>query len=177
MKLLGRALLVVGATQLVTCSAAQGSGDKTVQLRQVFNGIGAYRLDGSACRVAISLDPMGGASVLRLHGAKRAASARDVTAVAWLTESVILFSTSPIYGSPGVSVFDCQNSLVQQVVNPVSRNAAYPDGADYFELHAVEPSCEATYYYAPDVDNADFSSIRKDSALRRVDLRRWCSRH
>jgi hypothetical protein len=94
----------------------------------------------------------------------------DVTGVAWLSNSVLVFSASPIYGKPGIFVLNCMTRRTRRIVRPRTVNRAYPDGADYFELHRASGNEPATisFYYAPDVDSMDAAAIRSPAHLFEV---------
>lgn len=58
--------------------------------------------------------------------------------------------------------YDLEKYRAVLLVGPVKRCEAYPEGADYFELAGVslEGRGEVRFYYSPDVDLTDFSTLR-----------------
>jgi hypothetical protein len=95
---------------------------------------------------------------------------KDVTAAAWVAPSSLIYSTSPLYGSPGLYRFDCDHMTSTVLVGPRNKTADYPNGTDYFELHAVPVSAQGKlyYYYAPEVDSVDFATFHSPKHLYRV---------
>lgn len=106
---------------------------------------------------------MGGFRQLLLErgGVPHVHIADDVTGIAWLSNSVLVYTVSPVYGVPGVYVVDCGGPTAKPVrlVAPMTYNPAYPKGADFFELKSVVGR-RITYYYGRDVDAIDFTLLR-----------------
>jgi hypothetical protein len=111
---------------------------------------------------------MGGYSILSL-GSKNVDTIHDVTGIAWATPNMLVYSVSPIYGKPGIYIYDCIGQASRQIVAPKNMNNAYPDGADYFELYGMDGS-KILFYYTNDVDSLDFSEFRNRSLLFGVNL-------
>lgn len=55
------------------------------------------------------------------------------------------------------------------VVSPENIDAAYPKGADFFELRSVTNN-KIEYYYGADVDNIEFEHFRSKGNLREARL-------
>jgi hypothetical protein len=91
----------------------------------------------------------------------------DVTGVAYLRNDSLVFTVSPIYGKPGIFIYDCMSKEMAQIVRPQTIDEAYPDGADYFELQSVRGR-KVYFYYAPDVDSTDFTKFRSEGSLYEV---------
>lgn len=114
---------------------------------------------------------MGGFLVLSF-GRSEGISVNDVTGMLWASDHELVYTTSPVYGMPGVYVFDCNLSSMRRIVAPRTLNAGYPDGADYFELKEISRDNRLTvyFYYVPDVDRADFKNLRNPDNLFQVSL-------
>ena len=133
--------------------------------------IGEHRSRGGDCEVRILTSAEGGGRDLSIVRPKSALVAQDVTGAIWRDSMTLVYSVSPIYGRPGIFELDCQSGHHRTVVPPVTKNKGYPDGADYFELVSVDPKMQqACFYYSPDVDRADFSSLRTPKHIRCVQL-------
>lgn len=106
-----------------------------------------------------------------MPGPRRGASitVKDVTGVAFAGDAKVVYTVSPVYGKPGVFLFDCASRRLVTLVRPRFFNHAYPDGTDYFELSKASGN-DIYFYYAPDVDSADFAALRTEAHLYRVDL-------
>jgi len=82
----------------------------------------------------------------------------DITAVAVINDSVIAYSGSPIYGIPGLFLFDFNKKVVECIVPPSNFKKGFPDGTDYFEIDRVDlKSEEILFWHLEDLDNVDFS--------------------
>jgi len=81
-----------------------------------------------------------------------------------LENDELAYSVSPIYGKPGIFIFDCIAKKTRRIAAPRHLDAAYPDGADYFELHALR-NAQIEFYYAPNVDTIDFNTLRTPTHL------------
>lgn len=59
--------------------------------------------------------------------------------IRWLPEAAaIVYAVSPIYDDPGVFMMEIPSGEVVTLVEPQIRDAAYPGGADYLRVCAVE---------------------------------------
>jgi hypothetical protein len=127
------------------------------------DSVGAHQSARGSCTAQISISPTGGFRQLFLErtGVAQVHLADDVTGVAWISNLELVYTVSPVYGVPGVYVVDCDSPKAKPVtlVASMIHNAAYPNGADYFELKSVVGS-QITYYYGRDVDAIDFTSFR-----------------
>jgi hypothetical protein len=116
---------------------------------------------------------MGGFRVLRVAGR----DVPDVTAAGCLSATVVAYSVSPLYGEPGVYIYDFTDRRERRLVSAENRSDAYPKGADYFELKELDDRNRTiTFYYARDVDTTDFGELRTSRNLRKVDLHGQVSR-
>lgn len=97
--------------------------------------------------------------------------ADDVTGLLWVDEKSLLFSSSPIYGKPGIFEVMCgrEQPALKMLVGPKNIRPAYPDGADYFELKEARGR-HVRFYYGADVDRIDFNDFRSEEYLRTVAL-------
>ncbi len=95
----------------------------------------------------------------------------DVDAVMWINNSTLLFTVSPIYGCPGIFVYNYHNKLLKQIMKPKIIDKYFPCGADYFELAGFDFSNRTIlFYYSSYVDSIDFNSFRSEKNLFRVKL-------
>jgi hypothetical protein len=156
------ALVLLIAAPLIACAA-----DKPDPRLQP----GTLVSPNGACQVEVAISGMGGATELTPKGRKNPV-ARDITGALWRGPTKLVYSVSPIYGRPGLFEFDCKAGAVKTLVEPANKSRAYPDGADYFELVRVDSGRnEACYYYAADVDSADFETFRAPNNLRCTKLK------
>lgn len=79
----------------------------------------------------------------------------DVTGIAWVARDQLVFSSSPVYGSPGLFLYRCGEDSALTIVGARQKDGAYPDGADYFELVRVSGGNDPvlTFRYFPHVDS------------------------
>lgn len=153
------------------CAATIGESQKHVtyvQTGKVVTAHGEYMQQIGNCRVKLESTSMGGYSVLSVNhtGIKEI---DDVTGIAWVSPTLLVYTVSPIYGKSGVYLYDCMERKCKRIVAPKNINPAYPDGADYFELYRMYDS-KIVFYYAADVDLVDFKEFRTQSFLFRVNL-------
>jgi hypothetical protein len=136
--------------------------------------IGEHRAPSGDCTARLSVSPNGGFRQLFLAppGSSGIHIADDVTGLAWISNSELVYAASPIYGAPGIFLVHCTSGVLKPVtvVAPRAYNAAYPKGADFFELKSAEGR-RVTYYYGPDVDAIDFKSLRSAANERSVEVR------
>lgn len=140
----------------------------TVELgvTQVVDAPGTY-VTTSQHTFSIGVSSQGGFKTLRLPEYEVA----DVTGVAWISSDVVAYSVSPLYGEPGLYLYNYSTKTRTTLVAATNRNLAYPKGADYFELKSLDGNATvAYYYYAPDVDEVEFEAFRNPKTIRKVDL-------
>lgn len=127
------------------------------------NSVGTHRSPTGSCMARISISQMGGFRQLFLKrgGVPEIHLADDVTGIAWLSNSELVYTISPVYGVSGVYAVDCGSPMAKPIrlVAPMTYNPAYPKGADFFELKSVVGRL-ITYYYGRDVDTIDFTLLR-----------------
>jgi hypothetical protein len=139
--------------------------------QQATNQVGEYTSPNGACKAVLNISSLGGFKVLTLtsdRGKPRAA--KDVTGIAWAGSSKLVYTTSPVYGRPGVYVYDCDSNKLSRILAARNMNKAYPNGADYLELRSVSSTDPVVVflYYAPDVDTVDFKAFRSAHYLYQV---------
>lgn len=93
----------------------------------------------------------------------------DITGAIYVTERLLAYTVSPIYGRPGVYLYDCLSREIKRIVKPNRIDKAYPDGSDYYELHGFEGN-RINFYYVLDVDAADFHNFRTTENLYEVSI-------
>jgi hypothetical protein len=173
--LVAAVLLELGqAGSLLAQAAPSAEPSRLVREGCVLRQSGTYRLREGACEISISTAELGGFARLVVRSEASRTSVDDVTGVAWVDASTLVFAVSPIYGRPGVFSMDCRVGTRTRLVAPKTITKAYPKGADYFELASVvrAPQAVACFYYTPDVEAADFSVLRTDAFLQQVALPR-----
>lgn len=99
----------------------------------------------------------------------------DVSSVLWLPDaSGFVFSTSPVYGVPGLHLFAVASRQVTKLVGARrSGLPGYPDGADWFSACAVrevDGRFALDYVYYPHVDSAAFEQFPSSGERRALAL-------
>jgi hypothetical protein len=141
--------------------------------RQVITRAGEYVSPNGTCKAVLNISSLGGFLELTLQKDKnKSATIKDVTGIAWFGNEKLVYTTSPMYGTPGVYAYSCESNRVKRIVTARNVNKAYPDGADYFELRNISNTTPIVvfFYYAPDVDKADFENFRSPHYLYQVHL-------
>jgi hypothetical protein len=104
------------------------------------------------CTARISIASTGGGKQLSVvyKGSAPGSVADDITAMAWLSPERLVYTGSPIYGTPGLFLVECDGAGLRAVplVAARTRNSAYPNGADFFELKSVNGR-RLTYFSTP----------------------------
>lgn len=126
---------------------------------------GVYKSPTGKCVVRVMISPKGGHKILHLTNGLEDVS--DVSGLGWLSRSSLAYSVSPVYGKPGIYVYNCDQKRVARIVAPRKTDGHYPHGAEYFELKVVSNG-RIYFYYAPDVDEINFRSFRTKSFLHSV---------
>jgi hypothetical protein len=154
-------------------AAGNRAAGKVTSLYRLLNQPGTYFSPDKTCRAALTVASMGGYFVLRATGPKRfTVTASDVTAFAWTGTHTLVYSTSPIYGVPGIYVSDLMEGGTRRIVAPRVKTRANPDGADYFELARISHGKPPVvyFYYAPDLEKANLDTLRTPACLYQVHL-------
>ncbi len=140
------------------------------QRNEVINQVGSYESFGGKCPIVLITSKIGGFIQLipSVQGDEKHI-VDDITGVGYLSDSLLVYTVSPVYGDPGVYLYDCISKSTNRIVNPRTLNKAYPNGSDYFELYGWREN-RILFYYAPDVDSIDFSSFRTHAFLYEVQL-------
>jgi hypothetical protein len=130
---------------------------------------GEALLSGSAIdKLGTYTSPGGGYTALLEHGegdmsvltivsksdGRRSKSIDAVTGIVWISESKLLYSVSPIYGIPGIFVFDCRKMKMKRILGPKTFRKGWPDGVDDFQLKEFSEG-KIYFYYAPDIETAN----------------------
>lgn len=155
---------------VMTLHAGNSSADKveTVQLSQVFKNLGAYNSPGGQCPIYLTTSEKGGFTQLQFQSKSSGKKlVNDVTGVAYISNEILVYTTSPIYGTPGIFIYDCLSENTKQIVGPTKIDKAYPQGSGYFELYGIKRE-KIYFYYSPDVDQIDFNSFRNGDFLFEV---------
>ncbi len=132
---------------------------------------GTFNSPNGKCEAALKTSERGGFLILTT-GKNVRISVNDVTGMIWASDKTLVYTTSPIYGKPGMYVFDCNSNHMKRIVSPGTITKAYPDGADYFELQGISRGNPPIvhFYYVPDVDKADFNKFRMPAYFFQVRL-------
>jgi hypothetical protein len=147
---------------------------------EILEGPGEYPSRDSTCIAEVRISSTGGFRVLSVRAQQRQVRTAidDLTALAWLPDGRLIYSTSPIYGKPGIYVLDCVSGKVSRIVGPRTKVKGYPDGADYFAISSVRKArgFVIEYYYAENIDTAP-ADLRQPNLLKRVTLGERSPRH
>ena len=138
---------------------------------EVIKRAGEFYSPNGRCLATLKVGKMGGMLVLSL-GKDAGRQIKDVTGMAWISDGILVYTTSPIYGIPGVYVYSCDSRRSKRIVAPRTINNAYPDGADYFRLKRISQTTPSTvyFYYVPDVDLPDVKNLESPAYLFQVHL-------
>jgi hypothetical protein len=148
--------------------AADGS-PKTDVIEQA----GDYLSPDGSCDATLSIAAMGGFRILTVSkSAKLRLKVQDVTGMAWIGGHTLVYTSSPLYGVPGVYVYSCGSESAKRIVAPRTISRSYPDGEDFFELEGISDLHPVTvyFYYAPTVEKVDFKIFRAPAFLYQVHL-------
>lgn len=164
------AQLVLILSTLLMALRAWASSEATVkteQLSQMFRAPGTYNSPNAQCPISLIISDKGGFTQLLLQSKSRDKRVvDDVTGVAYISNNRLVYTAGPIYGTPGVFIYDCVSKNIRRIVGPKKVDKAYPQGADYFELYDVEN--KIYFYYSPDVDQINFDNFRTKELLFEV---------
>ena len=142
-----------------------------VPIGQVVAKPGIFQPRNGKCQAELLTSGFGGFTILSIRQMDSlvAQEIKDVTGIAWVTESLLIYTVSPIYGNPGVYIFNCTSKEIKRIVAPRNINAMYPNGADYFELKRLSAD-KVYFYYTPDVDTVNFKEFRSQTFLFQSNL-------
>jgi len=163
---------IVATVMLSGCLSPSLKSESVVIIPQsgILHPSGVYESHKGNCMISLELSDKGGHAGLMLPSkAHQEQIINDVTAVAYLTNDSLVFTVSPIYGNPGVYIYDCVSKQMKRIVNPRTIDKTYPDGADYFELQELRGN-KIYFYYAPDVESTDFARFRSMNFLYEVHI-------
>jgi hypothetical protein len=108
-------------------------------------------------------------NIVSKSNGRRSNAINYVTGIVWIGENELLYTVSPIYGIPGVFIFDCRQMKTKKILGSKTINKAYPYGADYFKLKDFSQG-KIYLYYAPDVEKANFYEFETKKYLYQVKL-------
>ena len=145
---------------------------------------GESLLSGPAIdKLGTYISPGGGYTALLEHGegdmsvltivsksdGRRSNAIAAVTGIIWISENKLLYTVSPIYGIPGIFVFDCRKMKTERILGPKTFREGWPNGVDNFELKGFS---EGTiyFYYAPDVELVDYQEFITKEYLYQINL-------
>jgi hypothetical protein len=134
------------------------------------NDMGSFKVPAGSCDIRVETSSLGGFPILSLpskSGKRRRVD--DVNSYAFTVTGNLLYSVNPIYGNPGIYLFNCASTKVRRLVSPKHIDTAYPRGADYFELVGLSGK-RILFYYAPDIDSVDVNVVRNPNSLYETDF-------
>ena len=102
---------------------------------KVLNRIGKYPSPTGRCVASLAIDE-GSRLVLRVSGCRNRLS-ENVTGIAWITRNRLVFTSSAVYGIPGLFLYVCGEDSARAIVKSRRNDPWYPDGCDDFELIRV----------------------------------------
>jgi hypothetical protein len=152
---------------------AQETKPQATTEQLVINQPGEYVSPSGVCTALLKTSSLGGFLVLTVKTrSNKSTTIKDITGMAWTGIDKLVYTTSPVYGSPGVYIYGCNSNRLRRIIAPHNIDGAYPNGADYFELRSVSNTIPAVvfFYYAPDVDKVDFKTFRTQTYLYQVRL-------
>lgn len=132
-----------------------------------FKDIGTYYSPRNIFKAEIIISDMGGFKICNIMNSKQQIHyIEDINGLIWINETEIIYSVSPIYGKPGIYIFNCVEKKEKLIINPKSISASFPMGSDYFELEKYEDlKKEITYFYASDIDSINFKNFRNEQNI------------
>jgi hypothetical protein len=134
------------------------------------NDMGSFKVPAGSCDIRVETSSLGGFPILSLPSkTEKRHRVDDVNSYAFTATGVLLYSVNPIYGVPGIYLFNCASRKVRRLVSPKHLDNAYPRGADYFELVGVSGT-KVLFYYAPDIDSVDVKVVRNPNSLYETDF-------
>lgn len=159
---------------LSNCAAAKDIASKQVTyvpVGKVVHEPGMFQPDKGKYQAELAVNDLGGFFVLSVTqmGTPIVEEIKDVTGISWITESFLIYSVSPIYGNPGIYILNCLTREIKRIIAPKNINAAYPNGADYFELLRLSTD-KMFFFYSADVDSVDFRQFRSPKFLFQANL-------
>jgi hypothetical protein len=159
--------IIAGGSSLQAAPTKPDGGANEVVRRP-----GEFASPDGKCRAALKISSSMGEFLVLTFDKQPNDEVDDITGMMWVSGDTLVYTTSPIYGIPGVWVYSCGSNRTTRIVKPRTFSKAYPDGADYFRLKAVSMAAPATvyFYYLPDVDVLDEKGIESPNFLFRVRL-------
>ena len=107
---------------------------------------GLFMIDSSCNKFVLNISDMGGFIILRTINEKPLI-VDDITAIAILEKSKLLYSVSPIYGKPGIFLFDFKLNNNKRIVKPSFFKDGFSDGTDYFEIYKLDLDRKEIYFW------------------------------
>jgi len=133
---------------------------------------GSYISPGGGYEASLVINGMGGfltLSIISKSDKRRSKAIDDVTGIVWISRNKLLYTVSPIYGIPGIFVFDCKEMKMGRILGPKTFYKENPSGADFFELKKFSEG-KVYFYYSPDVHSTDFDELRTKKYLYQINL-------
>ncbi len=132
---------------------------------------GFYLSPNGQCKALLEVSERGGFLNLSIKSTSDGASdvSRDISGITWISRNELVYTVGPIYGRPGIFLFNCDLMQTKQILGAKTIKKGYPSGADYFELQGFS-SNKIYFYYSPDVDLVDFNRFRDESFLYQINL-------
>ena len=97
----------------------------------------------------------------------------DISSILWLPdETAFLFSTSPIYGVPGIHMIEIDGLRLRRVVSPtITGDPNYPGGAEWVSLcsvHRRDARFVVEYVFFRHVDSVAFERFPEGGTRREL---------
>jgi hypothetical protein len=172
--ILVRCLYVLFLAGCVSTSPEVSAGSSAIG--RVIKQPGTFQPAHGKCKAMITVSEVGGFKQLTItrvadQNSKDRLEVKDVSGITWIAGDQLVYTVSPIYGKPGVFLFDCASLQAKRILGPKTTDKSYPDGADYFELQGVSSDAKKIiFFYAPNVDQVDFKKFRTKDSLYQINL-------
>ena len=103
--------LSLGCSSLLSRSSAEDS----VSSVKVVDNFGVYPSPDGKCEASLEINEMGGfltLSVSSKYNQGTIYEVDDITGMAWISASELVFTVSPIYGRPGIYLLNCNSRMI-----------------------------------------------------------------
>jgi hypothetical protein len=173
-----RILTVIPFMMMLVCcvltSLGEGNNDGFLR-HDIVKKAGFYHSPSGNCEASLRIAEMGGFLCLDIRKKPYQGEEKDkkeicdITGMLWIANDILVYTVSPIYGKPGLFLYDCASHQIKQILRPKTKANAYRDGADFFELYGFSRD-KIYFYYAPNVEAIDFSRFRTEEFLYQVNM-------
>jgi hypothetical protein len=96
----------------------------------------------------------------------------DMYGLVWLPDSsAFVFACGPIYGKPGIYIWNAKRNKFKMIVKSLNKDKDNPEGRDEFELYGVSKDGKTIYYYSYDMDDPE--PKREEKYLKSINLEKF----